>query len=98
MKFEFLATGGVLTSMTFHTVKLLRYVNPFDYFVLACEIVYICFIIYYIIEETIEIRDNDFAYFKNFWNVLDVTVIAVKDIWPWTTNASYVQNIEITVV
>ncbi len=76
--FEFPATGGVLPTNDFHTIKLLRYVNPTDYFVLACEILYICFVLYYIAEETIEIRQNGVAYFRGIWNVLDVGVIVVS--------------------
>ena len=76
--FEFPATGGVIPTQDFHTVKLLRYVNPFDYFVLACEILYICFIVYYIVEETIEIKQNGMPYFRGLWNILDMSVIAVN--------------------
>jgi polycystin 2L1 len=34
---EFPATGGVLPMWQITTVKLLRYVTNFDYFILACE-------------------------------------------------------------
>ena len=76
--FEFPATGGIFTSVDFHAVKLLRYVNTFDFIVLACEIIYIIFIIYYIVEESIEIKHNGFIYFNNIWNLLDLTVIIVS--------------------
>ena len=49
--FELPATGGMIPSSSFRTVKLLRYVNPYDYFVMACEWVFILFTVYYIIEE-----------------------------------------------
>ncbi len=54
--FEFPAVGGLITSSTFRAVKLIRYVQTFDYFVLACEIIFIIFIIYYTIEEILEVR------------------------------------------
>jgi len=50
------ATGGVVPSWNLRTVKLLRYVTPADYFVLACEIIFCLFIVYYCIEEAIEVR------------------------------------------
>src|SRR6218665_2004784 len=53
---EFPATGGVVPSWSIQTAKLLRYVSPTDYFVLACEVFFILFIVYYIIEEIIEAR------------------------------------------
>jgi len=52
---EFPATGGAVTSWNIHTLKLLRYVTTMDYFVLACECLFILFILYYIVEETLEV-------------------------------------------
>ena len=73
--FEFPATGGVLSSSTFNSVKLLRYVSSFDYILMACECVYILFIIYYIIEEILEISKLKCVYFKGTWNKLDLFVV-----------------------
>jgi hypothetical protein len=53
---EFPATGGVISSSLFRTVKLIRYVTPMDYFVLACEIIFGVFIVYYTIEEGLEVN------------------------------------------
>ncbi|GFS38919.1 polycystin-2 [Trichonephila inaurata madagascariensis] len=53
--FEFPATGGMIPSWSFRTVKLLRYVNPYDYFIMACEVSIILFILYYIVEESLEV-------------------------------------------
>ncbi len=52
---ELPATGGVIPSYTFRTTKLIRYVTTFDYFIMACEIMYVVFIVYYAIEEAIEV-------------------------------------------
>ena len=76
--FEFPPTGGVVPTFGFQTVKLLRYVTPFDYFVMACEIVYIGFIFYYMAEELIEISKNRIRYFNTIWNILDIVVIGVS--------------------
>ncbi len=54
--FEFPPVGGIKTSSKFRAVKLLRYVNAFDYFVLSCEILFVLFIIYYTIEEALEVN------------------------------------------
>ena len=62
----------------FRTVKLIRYVSMFDYFVMACEGVYIIFILYYAVEETLEILKIRAAYFKSFYNNLDVIVVALS--------------------
>lgn len=34
---EFLPTGGMLPTSSFRTVKLIRYVSDYDYFILVCE-------------------------------------------------------------
>jgi hypothetical protein len=70
-------TGGVVPSWTLGTVKLIRYVTPSDYFVMACEVMFMLFVIYYIIEEIIEIKKVRLAYFKSFWNILDIIVLIV---------------------
>ena len=76
--FEFPATGGIIPSWEFRTVKLLRYVTPNDFFVLACECIFVFFILYYIIEEAIEIKALKWSYFKSTWNILDLLVIGVS--------------------
>jgi len=54
---EFPATGGAIPSFSFRTVKLLRYVTGMDFFVLACECLFVVFILYYIVEEILEVSD-----------------------------------------
>ncbi|BFZ03162.1 hypothetical protein BsWGS_06200 [Bradybaena similaris] len=75
---EFPATGGAIPSWAFNTVKLIRYVSSFDYFIMACEIIFVIFIAYYTIEEIIEIVVTGLKYFLNLWNVLDVTLVIMS--------------------
>ncbi|GAB6019631.1 TRP-like ion channel Pkd2 [Chamberlinius hualienensis] len=75
---EFPATGGVIPSFSFRTVKLIRYVTVFDYFILACEIIFCFFIVYYIVEEVLEIMKIKWPYFKSVWNLLDIIVILIS--------------------
>ena len=49
--FEFPATGGVLASFRFRTVKLLQYVTGWDFCTLATGLVFVAFVIYYLVEE-----------------------------------------------
>ena len=76
--FEFSPTGGVFPMSDFRTVKLLKYVNWADYFTMACEFVFYGFVVYYCIEEAIEIRKHSFAYFTFIWNIMDLAVLAVR--------------------
>ncbi|XP_039274381.2 polycystin-2-like protein 1 [Styela clava] len=75
---EFPATGGALPSWQFRTVKLIRYVSTYDYFLMACEILYVLFIVYYIVEEILEIKRHKCKYFGSFWNCLDILVIVLS--------------------
>ncbi|XP_077506010.1 polycystin-2-like isoform X2 [Amblyomma americanum] len=76
--FEFPATGGMIPSWSFRTVKLLRYVSVSDYFIMACEFFFTLFILYYIVEEVLEIKSNRTSYFKSVWNILDILVILIS--------------------
>ncbi|XP_034040309.1 polycystic kidney disease 2-like 1 protein [Thalassophryne amazonica] len=72
---EFPATGGAIPSYQIRTVKLIRYITHWDYFVLACEMVFCVFILYYIVEEILELQIHKLSYFKSIWNILDIVVI-----------------------
>jgi hypothetical protein len=62
---EFPSTGGVVPSYQLNTVKLIRYVTGADYFVMACEIFIVIFLVYYTIEEILEVG---LAYLDTCWN------------------------------
>ncbi|CAF5219771.1 unnamed protein product, partial [Rotaria magnacalcarata] len=49
-----------------------------DYFVLACEILFIIFTVYYTVEETLEIMRFKLHYFKTIWNILDIVIISIS--------------------
>ncbi|KAF7219597.1 polycystin-2-like protein 1 [Nothobranchius furzeri] len=72
---EFPATGGALTSYQIRTVKLIRYITLWDYFILGCELVFCVFIFYYVVEEILELQIHKFSYFKSIWNILDIVII-----------------------
>ena len=59
---EYPPSGGAISSHRFTTVKLLRYVSVSDYIIMGCEMVFIAYVIYYLIEELIEVRDYSFVF------------------------------------
>ncbi|OXB61354.1 hypothetical protein ASZ78_011976 [Callipepla squamata] len=75
---EFPATGGAIPSWQIRTVKLIRYVSAWDFFIVACEIVFCVFIFYYVVEEILELRIHKLQYFTSIWNILDVVVILLS--------------------
>ncbi|KAL1023776.1 hypothetical protein UPYG_G00045970 [Umbra pygmaea] len=75
---EFPATGGLVTSWQFQTVRLIRYMSSWDYFVGVCEVAFCVFILYYVVEEALEIRIHRLRYFKSLWNCLDVLIVVLS--------------------
>ncbi|CAH8862237.1 unnamed protein product [Trichobilharzia szidati] len=71
-------SGSLTVSNEFRTIKLLRYVTPFDYFVLSCECTFMVFVAYYIIEEIMEIKRHKCSYFASVWNCLDIVIIIIS--------------------
>ena len=59
-------------------MKLLKYNTPEDYLLLACEGIFVIYILYYIVEECLEIKIHGMAYFTNLGNILDLVVIGVR--------------------
>lgn len=51
--------------------------SSWDYFVGLCEVAFSLFILYYVVEEVLEIRIHRLHYFKCLWNCLDVLIVVV---------------------
>ena len=45
---------------------------------MANEIIFIAFILYYIIEEALELKKHGFKYLFSVWNMLDIIVVGVS--------------------
>ncbi|XP_062852318.1 polycystin-2 [Trichomycterus rosablanca] len=75
---EFPATGGAVTSWQFQTVRLMRYVSSWDHFVGLCEVVFCFFVLYYLVQEALEIQLHRLRYFRSLWNCLDVLIVTLS--------------------
>ncbi|KAM4653652.1 polycystin-2-like protein 2 [Amazona ochrocephala] len=75
---EFPATGGAFTSIHIYSVKLLRYITHYDYFLASCEIIFCLFIITFIIQEAIKIVKLKREYFRSGWSWLDLMLLMVS--------------------
>ncbi|KFP76048.1 Polycystic kidney disease 2-like 2 protein, partial [Apaloderma vittatum] len=75
---EFPATGGAFTSSHIYSVKLLRYVTYYDYFLASCEITFCLFIITFVIQKVIQIVKLRKKYFRSAWNWLDLLLLVVS--------------------
>eukprot|EP00118_Oscarella_pearsei_P013529 m.109041 g.109041 ORF g.109041 m.109041 type:complete len:797 (+) comp37336_c0_seq2:145-2535(+) len=75
---EFPPSGGAFASSTLWSIKLLRYVTSYDYFVMACEILFVIATIYYTIEEILEAAIGRMKYLKSIWNWLDILMLLLS--------------------
>uniref|UniRef100_A0A8B9QLI6 Polycystin-2 n=2 Tax=Apteryx owenii TaxID=8824 RepID=A0A8B9QLI6_APTOW len=75
---EFPATGGLVTSWQFQPVKLIHYISTFDFFLAACEMAFCLFVLYYMVEEILEIHIHKLHYFRSLWNCLDILIIVLS--------------------
>ncbi|XP_004681071.1 PREDICTED: polycystic kidney disease 2-like 1 protein [Condylura cristata] len=75
---EFPATGGAIPSWQIRTVKLIRYVSNWDFFIVGCEVIFCVFIFYYGVEEILELHIHRLQYLISIWNILDLVVILLS--------------------
>ncbi|NWV00117.1 PK2L2 protein, partial [Upupa epops] len=75
---EFPATGGALTSSQIYSVKLLRHITYYDYFLASCEITFCVFIVTFMIQETVKIAELKKEYFRSISNWLDLLLLVVS--------------------
>jgi hypothetical protein len=77
---EFPATGGLITSWQFRTLNLLENSSDVPITLYICFAFFVIFIIYYTIEELIEIKTLGFIPYIRIsgWNFLDIFTILVS--------------------
>ena len=49
-----------------------------DFIVFGFEAIFTCFVIYYMVEEVMEIKKVKLEYFQSAWNVMDCVVILIS--------------------
>ncbi|KAG3266236.1 polycystin-2-like protein 2 isoform X3 [Ictidomys tridecemlineatus] len=76
---EFPATGGILTSWQFYSVKLLRYVSYYDYFIASCEVTFCIFLVVFTTQEIKKIKEFKSAYLKSIWNWLELLLLVLLE-------------------
>lgn len=71
-------TGGIVPSYLIRTVKLLDFTSKWDYLIVVCQFILTTQIIYYTIEELVELARYGCVYFLSFWNWIDMSIIAIS--------------------
>lgn len=71
ISFEQSTTGEIVPEFFLKTFRLFSYIGGYGIFVLACEILAVIFVVYYLVREIRRIKIEGRQYFKSFWNFLE---------------------------
>ncbi|XP_078664759.1 polycystin-1-like protein 2 [Branchiostoma floridae x Branchiostoma belcheri] len=71
---ELPVSGGVFPRADIQTVRLYNYTSQYTLYILACEILYIFMLVFYLYREVKELRQKKCQYFSEFWNWVEVLV------------------------
>nr|XP_006820685.1 PREDICTED: polycystic kidney disease protein 1-like 2-like [Saccoglossus kowalevskii] len=72
---EFPSVGGGVAMKKIEVIRLYPYGGTFPEFLMACDVIFICYIIFFIVEEVRQIKKEKKKYFKDYWNYLEITII-----------------------
>lgn len=79
-------TGGIFQKALILTYRLYRYVGDFQLFILACEVLFLLFMMYFSYREIKMIYRQKMEYFKDIWNWIETAVIVLG----WTAVVYFV--------
>ncbi|XP_029968171.1 polycystic kidney disease protein 1-like 2 [Salarias fasciatus] len=83
---ETAAVGAFQFNTELRTVRLYQSTGGMYIFVMAAEIIYLLFILYYMFLQAKLVKQQRWAYFKNKWNLLDLTIILLS----WSAVAVFI--------
>ncbi|KAG1698577.1 Polycystic kidney disease protein 1-like 2 [Nymphon striatum] len=72
---EMMPGGGIVPFTRIEILRLMRYHTGFGLFVLVCEVLFVCFIIYFTVRETKELINKKRRYFHDPGNVIEFLII-----------------------
>lgn len=82
---EVLPTGGFIMKHEFLTYRLYRYVGDFQIFILAMEVLFLLFIMYFTYREGKSFYYKRKGYFKDPWNWIEMIIVILA----WISIAHY---------
>ena len=75
---EFPETGGIITLYSIYPFRVYHHLGTTGIYTLFCEIMFILFLVALIIKVIYELVKTRKAFFKNVWNVMDLTCIILS--------------------
>lgn len=70
-------TGGAFTSYQIYPLRLYQHVGPIGAYTLACEVVFVVFLMVMFGKVSARIFHQRCDYFKQFWRVYDIVILAL---------------------
>ncbi|KAG7157021.1 Polycystic kidney disease protein 1-like 2-like 2 [Homarus americanus] len=75
---EFTPGGGIDPTFRFEGFRLLQHHDNFGGFTIACEILFIMFVVYYTVREMYLFCKTKWSYFNNYWSYAEIAIILVS--------------------
>ncbi|XP_009573889.1 PREDICTED: LOW QUALITY PROTEIN: polycystic kidney disease protein 1-like 2 [Fulmarus glacialis] len=88
LMFETNALGAFFTSAELQSVRLYPYTNSLHIFVVAAEVIYFLFIVYYMIVQGKLMKSLRWRYFHSKWNLLEMAIILIS----WSALSVFVKR------
>uniref|UniRef100_A0A8C3LVU0 Polycystic kidney disease protein 1-like 2 n=1 Tax=Chrysolophus pictus TaxID=9089 RepID=A0A8C3LVU0_CHRPC len=88
LMFETSALGAFFTSAVLQSVRLYPYTNSLHIFVVAAEVIYFLFIVYYMIVQGKLMKTLKWRYVHSKWNLLEVAIILIS----WSALSVFVKR------
>uniref|UniRef100_A0A3B4YES0 Polycystic kidney disease protein 1-like 2 n=1 Tax=Seriola lalandi dorsalis TaxID=1841481 RepID=A0A3B4YES0_SERLL len=86
--FETTAVGAFQFHSEVQSVRLYQSTGGFHIFVMAAEIIYLLFILYYMFLQGRLMKQQRWAYFRSKWNLLELTIILLS----WSAVAVFIKR------
>ncbi|NXK49451.1 PK1L2 protein, partial [Chauna torquata] len=88
LMFETNALGAFFTSAELQSVRLYPYTNSLHIFVVAAEVIYFLFVVYYMIVQGKLMKSLKWRYFHSKWNLLEMAIILIS----WSALSVFVKR------
>uniref|UniRef100_A0A672TGB3 Polycystin 1 like 2/pseudo n=1 Tax=Strigops habroptila TaxID=2489341 RepID=A0A672TGB3_STRHB len=88
LMFETNALGAFFTSAELQSVRLYPYTNSLHIFVVAAEVIYFLFIVYYMIVQGKLMKTQRWKYYQSKWNLLEMAIILIS----WSALSVFVKR------
>uniref|UniRef100_A0A665VIF9 Polycystic kidney disease 1 like 2a n=1 Tax=Echeneis naucrates TaxID=173247 RepID=A0A665VIF9_ECHNA len=88
LMFETSAVGAFQFRSELQSIRLYQSTGGFHIFVMAAEIIYMLFILYYMFLQGKLLKQQRWAYFRNKWNLLELAIILLS----WSAMAIFIRR------